>query len=66
MKLRKSAPRASNFPTMQRIIRPFRPPLSHQGKYIIRFEELRTAYVPSAKEDDDDDEGGDLANYRHF
>ena len=40
MKLRKSAPRASNFPLMQRIIRPFRPPLSHQGKYIIRFEGL--------------------------
>ena len=37
-----------------------------KGKYIIRFEELRTAYVPSAKEDDDDNEGGDLAKYRHF
>ena len=48
MKLRKSAQRASNFPLMQRIIRPFRPPLSHQGKYIIRFEGLRGLFTYQA------------------
>ena len=45
---------------------PFVRPCHTKENISLDFRDLRTAYVPSAKEDDDHDERDDLAKFRHF